>query len=491
MIKKIILTCSFLLLCFQASASTQPLLNVAQFYHPLSGHYIETHLLIPAKYLTYNSQNSNSFGASIEVALQISEDTTLIQADKYLLNSSINDTSQIDFNLIDIQRYGLKAGKYKIELSFTDKNNTDNVIKPVSTDINISEIADSSLATSVVVLAESVSQDTVGSSYSKHGLNIVPNVVDFFPTKLNKLFIYTELYNANNFFGTEEAFLWTFKITNSKGVIANNISGFKRDVAKSVNVLIEGLDISNLPSGNYNVIIEVKNRANELLFTNQKFFYRSNKLLDVVEKSLNDAEIAALNINNTFVSGLSMDELKLYLGSCLALAENTEKVFIYNALESDNKEYLQKTLYSFWEKETPLNPLEGFVAYKSRVDQAQNLYGLSKVPAYLTDRGRVYLQYGPPNDIREFPFVEYSRPYEVWHYYALGDGQTNIKFVFALYQNMSNEDYLLVDSDAIGEIKQPNWQNMGQMQDQNFFYRDGLERQENYGKRIKYLYDID
>jgi len=42
-----------------------------------------------------------------------------------------------------------------------------------------------------------------------------------------------------------------------------------------------------------------------------------------------------------------------------------------------------------------------------------------------TDRGRVYLKYGPPNIISRKLYEPSSYPYEIWHYYVLGDNQRN------------------------------------------------------------------
>jgi hypothetical protein len=76
---------------------------------------------------------------------------------------------------------------------------------------------------------------------------------------------------------------------------------------------------------------------------------------------------------------------------------------------------------------------------------------------YETDRGRVYLKYGPPNIITESYNEPSSYPYEIWQYYKLGNNQTNKRFVFYSNNELTN-NFELLHSDAIGEISNYRWQ---------------------------------
>ena len=83
------------------------------------------------------------------------------------------------------------------------------------------------------------------------------------------------------------------------------------------------------------------------------------------------------------------------------------------------------------------------------VDIVQERFGSVQVKGYRTDRGRVYLQYGQPNDILEIPSDPVTLPYEIWHYYYL-DNQSNVKFVFYDPALVGN-DYELLHSNKYGE----------------------------------------
>lgn len=71
-----------------------------------------------------------------------------------------------------------------------------------------------------------------------------------------------------------------------------------------------------------------------------------------------------------------------------------------------------------------------------------------------TDRGRVWIIYGPPEEIERHPFAVGGFPYEIWSYYENG----NETFVF--YDRDGTGNYLQIYSTVDGEVSYPNWQEM-------------------------------
>jgi GWxTD domain-containing protein len=69
-----------------------------------------------------------------------------------------------------------------------------------------------------------------------------------------------------------------------------------------------------------------------------------------------------------------------------------------------------------------------------------------------TDRGRVYIIWGPPDDIERHPADISNVAWERWHYYSLEGG---IEFIFADLSGFEN--YVQVHSTAKGEYRDPNW----------------------------------
>ncbi len=70
-----------------------------------------------------------------------------------------------------------------------------------------------------------------------------------------------------------------------------------------------------------------------------------------------------------------------------------------------------------------------------------------------TDRGRVYIMYGEPNEIERYPNQTQTRPYEIWSYYDLEGG---VRFVFGDITGFA--DYQLLHSTKRGELRDQYWE---------------------------------
>ena len=73
---------------------------------------------------------------------------------------------------------------------------------------------------------------------------------------------------------------------------------------------------------------------------------------------------------------------------------------------------------------------------------------------YETDRGRIYLKYGPPNTITDRPNEPSAYPYQIWHCYALQ--RFNKKDSF-LSSDLVSNDYVILHSTLQGEYFNNNW----------------------------------
>ena len=65
--------------------------------------------------------------------------------------------------------------------------------------------------------------------------------------------------------------------------------------------------------------------------------------------------------------------------------------------------------------ETPEN--EAKREFYRRIRVANSLFSFLYREGWRTDRGRIYVKYGEPDQIDDFPLVPDRQPYQVWHYY--------------------------------------------------------------------------
>ncbi|GAB4311383.1 MAG: hypothetical protein Kow00127_01370 [Bacteroidales bacterium] len=456
------------------------------FNTPENEPYIETSLSVDGATVTWNKLDNGKYQSKIEVLLLLRDNDKIVNYDKYeLLSPELYDTLNLDFAFTDLQRYALPTGDFELELQVKDLNKPEKtpfvVIHPLSVDF-----PESRVSVSDIQLVESFKPAGPDSRIAKSGYDIIPLVGNFLGRDQDKLTFYCEVYHADRSIGKDEPFLITSFITRSdRNQPIDQWSQFRRETGKSVNVLFSEMDISKLPSGNYFLVVEVKNRNNELVARNHLFFQRSNPDIKITPE-----ELAKLNLRNTFAEQItSVDSLAEYIRCLEPISEESEKAFAQAHLQSSDLDVLQRYFYSFWVKRDPLNPEEAWMNYLNEVYKVNRAYSTRIQKGYETDRGRVYLKYGPPNSISESYNEPATYPYEIWHYYVLPNGQRNKKFVFYTKDIVTN-DFILLHSDVSGELSNYRWQYVLHGRVDPGFDIDRSDVPSSWGGNAKRYYDI-
>ena len=131
------------------------------------------------------------------------------------------------------------------------------------------------------------------------------------------------------------------------------------------------------------------------------------------------------------------DTLKLLLESLWPLAGESQKTQIINQSLRKDPKLMKQYIVQFWQNRCAdtADPVISWAAHYTKLQSAMRLFKCGKQPAYYSDRGRVYMQYGPPNQRTQQANEENTYPYEIWQYYRLYDasnGQffSNRKFIF-------------------------------------------------------------
>jgi GWxTD domain-containing protein len=281
----------------------------------------------------------------------------------------------------------------------------------------------------------------------------VPLVDNFYPSSVNKLTFYAELYNAEKVLGAEQKFIITNSIESAEtGKIVTIFHKIRKEIAHPVNVIFSEFDISQLPSGNFFLTLEARDKENVLVARNQVFFQRSNPSIQ-----FNIGDITALDVTNTFVSNITnIDTLKEYIRSLYPISTNTEAAFANNQLKTADLQMLQQFFLNFWLSRNNQDPQKAWELYNIEVRKAQVSFHTRMKKGYETDRGRTFLKYGPPNTIVDRPYERDVVPYQVWHYYKLGT-YTDKRFIFYEPDLITN-DFQMLHSDVPGEITNQSWQ---------------------------------
>jgi GWxTD domain-containing protein len=145
----------------------------------------------------------------------------------------------------------------------------------------------------------------------------------------------------------------------------------------------------------------------------------------------------------------------LYLPLLYLVAPDEQGLF--NRLSVEGK---RAYLRQFWVKRdptpgTPRNEAqEDFYRRTAEANRRFREGGAGQIPGWRTDRGRIFIKYGPPDEVLSRPPSGSANPYEVWKY-----GRERIrKYVFLDLTRFGN--YALIWTDDRREPSRPNWREL-------------------------------
>jgi GWxTD domain-containing protein len=169
-----------------------------------------------------------------------------------------------------------------------------------------------------------------------------------------------------------------------------------------------------------------------------------------------EAAIADATPQQDVFAGMSEARLDtLYLP--LVYLMTTEEQGNYPSLTLEGK---RRWLRMFWEKRdqtqgTPRNEArEDFYARIAEANRRFREGGSAQIPGWRTDRGRIFIKYGPPDEVLSRPQAGNTRPYEVWKFTR---GRA-LKYVFLDQTLFGN--YVLIWTSDRREPSRPNWEEL-------------------------------
>ena len=449
------------------------------FNTPDNKPYAETYLSISGKSISFKKNAAGKYQGAAEVGILFSQNGVIKASKKYnLLSPEQNDTLNRP-NFIDQQRFSLEPGEYELEEMVSDKNGngkTFSMKKKIKIDfpadkVNVSDIE----------LLSSFSKSQTKSMVTKNGFDLIPYMADgFYPEDVKEISFYAEVYNTKAVLGDSSKFLISYYIESYENKkMLEKFTAFRRETSAPVNLLLTKFNITDLPSGNYNLVVDVRNKSNESVSQRKLMFQRLNS-----KAKINTDDLSNVIVENTFASKITnKDSIAEFIRSLRPAASESEKVFLDNNLKTADVKLMQQFFYNFWQTRNALAPEEEWNKYAQTTAAVNKKYGTFVYKGYETDRGRVYLQYGPPDKMESYPSEPNAFPYEIWLYYTLSDksklnpNQTNKQFIF-YNSDLATNNYQVLNSNALSEVHDANWEmklHMRTVQSNDFEHKNAPE----------------
>ena len=147
---------------------------------------------------------------------------------------------------------------------------------------------------------------------------------------------------------------------------------------------------------------------------------------------------------------------------------------IFNQLTSSTMR--DRFIKDFWERRdpTPWTPANEFKEeYYRRIQYADEIFGRgTPVPGWKTDRGRIYILLGPPDNRSRHPGSRFFYPLEIWQYNSAPSAQVKYQFRLIFFKRWGVGDYYLYSPtlDGLRSL-------LIQSQSSRFLYSDQLSRE--------------
>ena len=414
--------------------------------------YVEFVYSFPDALLRYVKSDTVFKGGNL-LQCDIRESDTIVINKVGLIPRVIRDTTGIErsgHTVVGLLRFHLPQGSYSVRLTAADVNEAARQ-DSVSFKMVVPAFQPDSVTMSDVELCASL-RDAEGDAkgiFYKNTFEVVPNPsATFGGGSLLRIYYYTELYGLNNLPAGRYA-LSAQVLNSAQRVVLKREK--KKSVGPSATVEVGLFDISTLPSGVYVLKLTVSDSSHGLLAGGARKFFVYNPGVARTDTIPASREKVYLQSEYGVMPEADLDhefELDRYTAA-------PEEIKQYDELHT--VEAKREFLYNFWKVRdtdplTAVNELK--TEYMERVAFVNQQFGTGNRPGWKTDRGRVYVVYGKPDEIERHPNESDMKPYEIWYYNSIQGG---VQFIFVDRSGFS--DYILVHSTHRDELHDENWMN--------------------------------
>jgi GWxTD domain-containing protein len=341
-------------------------------------------------------------------------------------------------SLVGIYPLQLPRGEYTVTLIGRDRNvpaRLDSVVIKMP----VTPVATDRPAVSDIEFASTIRTGSKQSPFFKNTLEVIPNVGGLYGED-QKVFFYLEAYNLL-LAADRSDYKMRLSIYDAVGKELLTRDRAKKRVGESA-VLVDQFSVDAMKSGTYALVVSLIDTANKPFAQSARKFFVYNP---------------TLGIDSTLISSSSLLPLAVYASMEDAELDREFKWSRYETTEAERAQFDQlkgtdvkrKFLSDVWRR----RPAGAREEYMARVAQANSSFSTLGREGYRTDRGRVQIVYGVPDDYERHPNEPDMRPYEVWSYHNIQGG-----VIFVFVQRNQGGDYELVHSTHRNELHDDNWQ---------------------------------
>jgi len=424
-------------------------IDAAQFRYSENENYLEIYYGFNESNLTYIKKNDIYEGSILmNVVIKSAKDDSLIINNIWKIPHTVLDTSKMDIENMVIGVIGLAipVNSHILTVTVFDENNHSRRSN-ASYLLEEKQFTDDNISISDIELCSSIETETKDnrSIFYKNTFKVIPNPGNVFGISLPKLYYYVEVYNllSSSHKGIYQV---SISIHNSMGEDKFSKEQEKRRLTES-SVETGYFDVSSLHSGSYQFNFTIIDTTEDITAISGKKFFIYNPIIMDSSSEISLSELDIIQYKDKSEAELDREfKMTKYI-------RGDEEQAHYDAISLISEK--RRFLVEFWKKydptpETVRNEIK--IDYLQKVEYANNQYHIGQKDGWDTDRGRILLTYGYPDEYDRHDSEMGYKPYEIWHYYNIQGG---VYFVFGDIFGFGN--YILLHSTHRNELSDVNW----------------------------------
>ena len=210
------------------------------------------------------------------------------------------------------------------------------------------------------------------------------------------------------------------------------------------------VNLKKYPTGSYSLLLSLFQDSAYVGLASSKRFYLINPSVVPVSTQVS---LTNMDVKSSEFGLYSEEECDDMFEVCTPMARELDKDTYEKLSSVDSK---REFLFHFWkmrdmEPDTPRNEFKD--EYMERVTFVEARYKTFTKRGVKTDRGRVYLINGEPDEVDYHANDYNTKPYEVWTYHSIEGG---VEYIFGDITGYN--DYEILHSTKRGELRDDNWQ---------------------------------
>lgn len=421
--------------------------DYAAYLNPEDGsHYVEFYYSLYRNQLGFIGSDTGQAryaGVLVTALLEDTEGNRIDSTSTYFYSqvNSEKEEQESGLRLFDLLSLEVEPGAYRAVISAIDdvSKNTGRIVLEIMVPYLQGGFSSSGIQLAYNIRnVEDHDNQKNGSRLEKQGRLVIPNPTSVYQKGVDdRIAFYFELYGLNDSSGVG-GFTVDYSIKDGSGNLIHNYGKIEYEKPGRSAVVSSSLDISSLEHGEYYLVFESEDVADHRRAMAIKRFY----FIDP----------------NVKVQAIRDEDIKLMSNIAYYHLGEADKIRL-GKLDNNGKRNL---LRQFWrsQDDTPMDPSNAvYDEAVRRFAYVQENFSVNtnRDDGWKTDRGRVYITYGPYDDLEEVSMTGKKYPYEKWTYYNL-EGRSLFIFVNDFTAGMI--DYRLVHSTHPRERYDPRWQSI-------------------------------